>query len=259
MSQWAIVTGAGTGIGKAVTKSLADHGVHVLAVGRRKEHLDAVASEAPSGLVKPLLGDIAQIEVIERIAESIPVCDHICYLIQNAAVGVPARLVDLKRDDFEYAMAVNVTAPLFLTQRLMTRLCASKGRILHLGTGVAFNPQVGTTSYGVSKMAFHRLYEQLKVELAGAGVAVGSVSPGMIHTEGLTEHRRLAANEQLPHVTYFDQAERNGLIRPAELAAKFILFLLTRTENDEFSQKEWKLTDESHWTRWHPDIVESSV
>ena len=100
---------------------------------------------------------------------------------------------------------------------------------------MAFNPQVGTTTYGVSKMAFHRLYEQLKVEVAGTGVAVGSVSPGMIHTEGLTEHRKLAANEKLPHVAYFDQAERDGLIRPGELAAKFILFLLTRTENDEFS------------------------
>ena len=135
MSKWAIVTGAGTGIGKAVTKALAEHGVHVLAVGRRQELLDAVASEAPSGLVKPMQGDIAQSEVIERIADSIPACDHICFLIQNAAVGVPARLLDLKREDFEYAMAVNVTAPLFLTQRLMPRLCASKGRILHLGTG----------------------------------------------------------------------------------------------------------------------------
>ena len=87
-------------------------------------------------LVHPLQGDISEAEVIEKIAEAIPQDDHLCFLIQNAAVGVPSRLSDLKRGDFEYAMAVNVTAPLFLAQRLLPKLKASKGRILHLGTGV---------------------------------------------------------------------------------------------------------------------------
>ena len=136
MRTWAIVTGAGTGIGQAVTRALAGSGVHVLAVGRRQEPLDAVAAAAPSGVVHPLQGDISEAGVIEKIAEAIPQDDQLCYLIQNAAVGVPSRLADLKRGDFEYAMAVNVTAPLFLTQRLLPKLKASKGRILHLGTGV---------------------------------------------------------------------------------------------------------------------------
>ena len=135
MRKWAIVTGAGTGIGAAVTKTLAACGVHVLAVGRRQEPLAAVVAAAPSGVVHPLQGDISQDEVIEKISEAIPAEDQLCFLIQNAAVGVPARLSDLKRSDFEYAMAVNVTAPLFLTQRLLPKLKASKGRILHLGTG----------------------------------------------------------------------------------------------------------------------------
>ena len=63
---------------------------------------------------------------------------------------------------------------------------------------MAFNAQLGTTTYGLTKMAFHRLYEQLKVELDGSGVIVGSVSPGIIDTEGVTEHLKLAKAEQLP-------------------------------------------------------------
>merc|ERR1711892_642627 len=231
MSKWAIVTGAGTGIGQALTTALAGCGVHVLAVGRRQEPLDAVAAAAPPGVVHPLQGDISQEEVIEKIAEAIPAGDQLCYLVQNAAVGVPSRLADLKREDFEYALAVNVTAPLFLTQRLLPRLQASQGRILHLGTGGAF----------------HRLYEQLKVELAGTGVLVGSVSPGMVHTEGLSEHLKLAKEEQLPHVAYFAQAEQDGLIREADLAAKFLLFLLQQAGDEEFSRQEWKLGDQTHW------------
>merc|ERR1712142_1140508 len=239
MRSWAVVTGAGTGIGRAVTEALAMSGVHVLAVGRRKGPLVEVAAAAPAGVVHTLQGDISKDGVLNDIVNAIPDSDKLCYLIQNAAVGVPARLSDLKRNDFEYAMAVNVTAPLFLTQKLLPRLQASRGRILHLGTGVAFNAQLGTTTYGLTKMTFHRLYEQLKVELEGTGVLVGSVSPGIIDTEGVTEHLKLA------------KADQEGLIRPAQTAAKFILFLLQQTEDKEFSREEWKLNDQTHWDRWN--------
>jgi len=251
MRRWAVVTGAGTGIGKAVTEALAQGGIHVLAVGRRRERLDEVAAAAPPGVVHPLEGDISKDEVMNDIFDAIPASDKLCYLVQNAAVGVPARLADMKRDDFEYAMAVNVTAPLFLTQKLLPKLQVSNGRILHLGTGVAFNAQLGTTTYGLTKMAFHRLYEQLRVELEGSGVMIGSVSPGIIDTEGVTEHLKLAKAEQLPHVAYFAQAERDGLIRPAETAARFIKFLLQQTDDQEFSRQEWKLGDQAHWDRWN--------
>jgi len=245
------VTGAGTGIGKAVAEALAQGGIHVLAVGRRRERLDEVAAAAPPGVVHPLEGDISKDEVMNDIFDAIPASDKLCYLVQNAAVGVPGRLADMRRDDFEYAMAVNVTAPLFLTQKLLPKLQVSNGRILHLGTGVAFNAQLGTTTYGLTKMAFHRLYEQLKVELEGSGVIVGSVSPGIIDTEGVTEHLKLAKAEQLPHVAYFSQAEEAGLIRPAETAARFIMFLLQQTDDQEFSRQEWKLGDQAHWHRWN--------
>ena len=135
MRRWAVVTGAGTGIGKAVTEALARGGVHVLAVGRRRDRLDEVAAAAPPGVVHPLEGDISKDEVMNGIVDAIPASDKLCYLIQNAAVGVPGRLADMKRDEFEYAMAVNVTAPLFLTQKLLPKLRVSNGRILHLGTG----------------------------------------------------------------------------------------------------------------------------
>merc|ERR1719495_323920 len=223
MRRWAVVTGAGTGIGKAVAEALAQGGIHVLAVGRRRERLDEVAAAAPPGVVHPLEGDISKDEVMNDIFEAIPASDKLCYLVQNAAVGVPGRLADMRRDDFEYAMAVNVTAPLFLTQKLLPKLQVSNGRILHLGTGVAFNAQLGTTTYGLTKMAFHRLYEHLKVAKA----------------------------EQLPHVAYFAQAEEAGLIRPAETAARFIMFLLQQTDDQEFSRQEWKLGDQAHWHRWN--------
>ena len=169
MPKWAIITGAGTGIGAGLARHLAEKGFHILAVGRRNGPLKQLSESFPE-TIHPLSTDIATDEGIEKIYEAIPKDDDLMYLVQNAAIGVPARLGEIKRQDFEYAMAVNVTAPLMLTQKLLPRLSRSKGRILHIGTNIAFNAQTGTATYGITKMAFHRLYEQLKVDLQETGI-----------------------------------------------------------------------------------------
>ena len=168
MPKWAVITGAGTGIGAGLARHLAEKGVHILAVGRRLEPLKQVSESFPEK-IHPLSTDIATEEGIQKINDAIPKEDDLIYLVQNAAVGVPGRLGEIKRNDFEYAMAVNVTAPLMLTQKFLSRLSKSNGRILHIGTNIAFNAQTGTATYGITKMAFHRLYEQLKVDLRGTG------------------------------------------------------------------------------------------
>ena len=171
MGKWAIITGAGTGIGAGLAKHLANKGINVLAVGRRIEPLQQLLNEDFPEKIHPLSADIATDEGIDKIVQSIPTEDTLVYLVQNAAIGVPGRLGEIKREDFEYAMAVNVTAPLMMTQRLLPRLKLAKGqgRILHIGTNIAFNAQTGTATYGITKMAFHRLYQQLKVDLVGTG------------------------------------------------------------------------------------------
>ena len=64
----------------------------------------------------------------------------------------------------------------------------------------------------------------------------------------------LLRQQELPHVAYFELAKKEGQIKPAELAAQFILFLLQETDTLEFSRQEWKLNDRAHWERWHPDV-----
>ena len=76
-------------------------------------------------------------------------------------------------------------------QAFLPALRAGRGRILHMGTSVAHRPQEGTLTYGLTKKAFHRLYEQINAE-ADLGVPCGSVSPGMVDTEGVQDHVRKA-------------------------------------------------------------------
>ena len=84
-----------------------------------------------------------------------------------------------------------------LTQAFLPALRAGNGRVMHLGTSVAFRPQEGTLTYGVTKMAFHRLYQQINAE--PIGVPCGSLSPGMVDTE-------VSSNFQIVNPSrFFDQ------------------------------------------------------
>ena len=209
MRNWAVITGAGTGIGAALAKELAHHDLHVLVIGRRLEPLQETQLHAPDN-IHPLAVDMATTDGQTNILEFIPESDVVKYyqiLVQNAAVGVPSRLQDIQHDDFEYAFAVNVTAPLMLAKGSFLRLNKNQGRIIHIGTGVAKMPQLGTITYGVTKMAFQRLYEQLVVEFDGMQVQIAEVHPGVVDTEGLWEHVKLAKEHRLPHVWYFDQVQ----------------------------------------------------
>ncbi|KAJ7333107.1 hypothetical protein OS493_018282 [Desmophyllum pertusum] len=191
MKNWAVITGAGTGIGAALAKELSRHDLHVLAIGRRLQLLQETQQFAP-GNIHPLAVDIATADGQRKILDFIPESDAVKYLVQNAAVGVPSRLRDIQRDDFEHAFAVNVTAPLMLAKGFFPRLNSNRGRIIHLGTGVATKPQLGTITYGITKMAFQRLYEQLVVEFEESQVQIAEVLPGVVDTEGLWEHIKLA-------------------------------------------------------------------
>merc|ERR1712224_648322 len=129
-------------------------------------------------------------------------------------------------DHWEYSLRVNVTAPLFLVQALLDKLKRGRGRVLHLGTSVAFRPQYGTTTYGVTKAAFFRIYQQLNADLKGTGIVAGSLSPGVVDTEGVRDHITKARSMDLPHVAFFDQVyKEHKLSNPKNLMELFDLAL----------------------------------
>jgi len=244
---WAVITGAGTGIGAALAKELAGRGFKVLAVGRRLELLEVTRSAHPDAITT-LCADVGTSQGQKDILGGIPKTESLKFLVHNAAVGEPGKLGDIDVNAFSYAMSVNVVGPLALTQGFLSQLKGSGGRILHLGTGVAFRPQLGTATYGITKMAFQRLYEQTQHELTPE-VGVANVLPGVVDTEGLWEHYELAKKAALPHVEYFDAVKREKKIISAEECARFIAYVLADTSDHDYS-KQWSIADETLWHLW---------
>ena len=159
-SAWVVVTGGGTGIGRALVHHFS-RSHNVLTAGRRRSLLLDTQRLAPvPASVVVVACDIGCPEGREALTRSLPADAHIALVIHNAAIGDPGSVRDLDVQHFEDALRVNVVAPLALSQSLLAGLERASGRILHLGTSVAFHPQLGTASYGVSKMAFHRLYQR---------------------------------------------------------------------------------------------------
>lgn len=264
---WAIITGASSGIGAALAVRLSTLNYNVLAIGRREERLVETKLAGKSDNIFTLKNDIGDSTTWNQIVKFVPddSQNKIKFLIHNAAVGDPAHLDEIDLDHWNYAMMVNVTAPLFLTQKLLNRLDENHGRILHLGTGVAFKPQIGTATYGVTKMAFHRyihyrlttlqalivvfvcdsrrLFQQIKVDLEGSerykNVRIGSVSPGVVRTEGVYDHYDKAKAIGCPHVAYFDSVFQANNDISMDRCVDFIVNLLTNTSDDVFSKQEW--------------------
>jgi len=242
--EWVIITGGGSGIGAMLVKHFAQRGFRVLTCGRRREALTSTKASCGSAAscVTCVPCDIGTEKGRTEFVEALPEGATVRLLIQNAAIGDPAHLKAISLEHWEYAMRTNVTAPLFLAQAMLAPLKRGHGRILHLGTGVAFRPQYGTATYGVTKAAFFRLYQQLNADLADFGIVAGSLSPGVVDTEGVREHITKARAQNLPHVQYFDATYRdNRLTNPRDLLVLFDKALTS--DADVFSGHEWSLKD----------------
>ena len=231
-SDWAVITGAGSGIGAALAHELATRGIGVALVGRRKDRLynvrDGLGGVSPT-LVVP--ADIARSQDRAYLTQQVSAAlaergGSLKYLVHNAGVGAPSPdFLGMDPEALAQAFAVNVTAPLALSQSLMPHLLAgAPARIMFVGAGIADRPQPGTGIYGITKKALARLFDQILTDFAHEGGPrtpdVAMFQPGMVATEGLRAHVEAARACDLPHAEYLGNAIAEGETRrPEDLAS----------------------------------------
>jgi NAD(P)-dependent dehydrogenase (short-subunit alcohol dehydrogenase family) len=185
----ALVTGATSGIGRAVSVLLAERGAHVLASGRDAIRGDAVtqAIRARGGRADFVAADLGKAESVRILARrAVELGDgHVDILVNNAGIFPFGPTPEASDEDIDSAYAVNVKAPFILVGALAPGMAErGKGSIVNVLTMVAHFGVAGMALYGSSKAALMLLTKAWAAEFGPAGVRVNAVSPGPTRTEG---------------------------------------------------------------------------
>lgn len=240
-----IITGGGTGIGRALAANLAIlHQKHVIIIGRQAVSLEETRSLCPSR-INTLQADITTDAGIESIADALQNSGSGHYLINNAGVADPLTLSHITAANMHAHMNINFIAPTLLTQRLLPYLAG--GRVLFISSGLAHNAGPGMFAYGTSKAALHNGWKYWKTE--HPNISFGIAQPGMVDT-AIQHHLRHSSPEKLPMLRFFREAHEKNQLLPPEISAKFLSWVLLNTTPVTFSAKEWNIYDKSHWVHW---------
>jgi 3-oxoacyl-[acyl-carrier protein] reductase len=187
----AIVTGAGRGIGRAMTLGLAQAGIRVLATSARaRAEIDAVAAEAGTDMVLALLADVTRETDVQRVvAAALERFGHLDILVNNAGRGMryvsesfmtqATRFWEVEPETWRMVIDTNVNGP-FLMARAATphMVRAGWGRIVNISMNRSTMRRAGFSPYGPSKAALESETAIWAQDLAGTGVTVNALLPG---------------------------------------------------------------------------------
>ena len=225
----AIVTGAGTGIGRATAVALAREGYTVGLVGRRREPLEEVAAElGDAALVVP--GDAAEPNAAaEAVARVVGAAGGLDLLVNNAGIGDSGPLLDESLESFERTLNANLTSAFVMTKAALPHLIERRGSVVNVASVSAVRAGPGWTSYCVSKAGLVMLTKCVAADYGRHGVRANAVCPGWVRTPMAdADMDKVAAEHGLDREGAYERANAlNPLGRaatPEEIAAT-ILFL----------------------------------
>jgi len=183
--QVAVVTGASSGIGKAIALGLVAQGATLCLVGRRLETLGAAAESAQGTPCRPLCYqiDLTLDEDIRRLAARLQHdFGYIDLLIHSAGVISLGRLESAPIEDLDRQYRTNVRAPYALTQALLPMLRLRQGQIVFINSSAGLSAGANVSQYAVTKHALKALADSLRAEVNTEGLRVLSVYPGRTAT-----------------------------------------------------------------------------
>lgn len=180
------VTGATSGFGAATARLFAENGWKVVATGRRKERLDALANEFP-GLIHAAPLDLTDKASVDAAVAALPEnFKPIMCLFNNGGLALgSAPIPDTRFDDWERMIDTNIKGLLYTTMAVLPLLkAAGKGAsVVNVGSIAGRFAYPGGNVYGATKAFVHNFSENLRTDLNGGDIRVTGLEPGMAKTE----------------------------------------------------------------------------
>jgi len=194
-NQKALVTGATSGIGRAIAVKLAEAGATVYVTGRRaelgKETVELI--EKAGGTGHFIVADVGNIDDVRKLAEEVGEVD---VLVNNAGIFPFSPTPEQSLEVYQQVFDVNVRATYFLTAALAPKMVAKgRGAIVNVSSVGAEIGNPITSVYGASKAAMDALTRAWAIEFGAHGIRVNSVAPGPIRTDAAVEQAGEVFNE----------------------------------------------------------------
>jgi 3-hydroxy acid dehydrogenase/malonic semialdehyde reductase len=191
MGKTVLVTGATAGFGRAFTERFVRDGHRVIATGRRRDRLDALARKLGKAVL-PLGLDVTDAQAVAGLPEHLPEeWREVDVLINNAGLALglgPAQEASLA--DWETMIATNISGLVRLTRAFLPQMVArGAGDIVNLGSTAGTHPYPGGNVYGASKAFVLMFSRNLRADLVGTGVRVVTIEPGLVGGSEFSEIR----------------------------------------------------------------------
>ncbi len=205
----AVITGAGSGIGRAIARVLAEEGALLILAGRNRHSLETTASEVASlnAVAHVAPTDVTrEADVVELFSTACRAARSIDLLINNAGTFEGGPIEQIEFDTWQHVLAVNLTGPFLCTREAMKLMKpARSGRIINIGSISAQMPRMHSIPYTTTKHGLVGLTRAAALEGREYGISVSCIHPGNV----LTERRAAsdAPSDQEPMMTCDELAE----------------------------------------------------
>ena len=181
--QLALITGAGRGIGEACERSLASAGAEVVLTARSANQLELVQNEITisGGKASIHVADLLKMESIKELKELGP----FNILVNTAGNNIPEHFCDVKEENFDKVMTLNVKSAFFVAQAVAQGMVESgiKGSIINISSQMGIVGGKKRTVYCASKHAMEGFSKSMALDLAENGIRVNTVCPTFVETE----------------------------------------------------------------------------
>lgn len=227
----ALVTGARTGIGRAVALGLADAGADLVLWGRDADGLTEVVEEvrARGAATEVVAADLADLDAVGAAVDHLLATRTVDVLVNNAGTILREDAVGTSFEDWQRVIDVNLHATWLLSQRVgATMVLRGSGSIVQVASLLSFQGGLRVPAYAASKHAVAGLTKALANEWAGAGVTVNAVAPGYISTDNTAAlredpERERAIRERIPAGRWGEPEDLVGaVVFLASPAAKYV-------------------------------------